>query len=185
MVLAHYQFAKCYLFEPNEGLYSDLKERFVEERVFNIAISRIQGSVPFYRCVGKADELSSTYKREIFGEVEYVEERKPSTSIDIFCNEKDIHFIDVLKIDSEGAELDILRGSTEMLKSKFVRFIQVEYGGTYKDAGITFMEVIEFVSSFGYKVYELINDKLSPITADTFVEDYRFTNFLITRHDFR
>jgi FkbM family methyltransferase len=185
MVLSHFQFAKCYLFEPNEELYNKLKEDFVSDRVYNILVSDKPGIQSFYRCLNKADELSSSYKREIFFEIEYAEESKPCTSVDIFCQEHEIFFIDFLKIDVEGAELDVLNGAKEMIEKKCIRFIQVEYGGTYKDAGITFSDVIWFVNQFGYTVYELINDKLMEVFLCDFKEDFRFTNFLITSHDFR
>jgi len=185
MVLAIFPIVQYYLFEPNESLCIELKKYRAPHRVYNIALSQAKGGLPFYRCIGKADELSSTYKREIFSEVEHVEESKPCTSVDIFCKENDIHRIDFLKIDVEGAEFDVLKGSEEMLRKNFIKFIQVEYGGTYKDSGITFIDVIKFAYSFGYWIYELIENKLVKVKATTFIEDYRFTNFLITCHDFK
>lgn len=174
--------ARCYVFEPNKDLYLALLHRYL---AFNVALSNTKGYKVFYTCLNQADELSSLYKREIFSEVKHEEKNVLAITIDSFCDYSDIGNIAFLKIDVEGAELDVLQGAKNMLKFDAVKFIQVEYGGTYKDAGITFIQVIEFVSRFGYKVYELINDKLSLVTADAFIEDYRFTNFLITRHDFR
>ncbi len=183
MVISKFRLAKLFLFEPNDQLCNELKAKHGDQKVFNFLLSHWQGKQSFYRCLDKGDELSSSYNREIFSEVENVEETKPCTYVDLFCLEHEILFIDFLKIDVEGSELDVLKGSEEMLKNKCIRFIQVEYGGTYLDAGITFEQVIQFVGQFGYKVYELINNKLQPI--QNFIEDYHFSNFLITRHDFR
>jgi FkbM family methyltransferase len=183
MVLTYFRAAKLFLFEPNDALCNDLKVKYGNKSAFNVLLSHWHGKQSFYRCLDKADELSSSYNREIFSEVKNVEENKPCTYVDFFCLEHEILLIDFLKIDVEGSELDVLKGAEEMLKNKCIRFIQVEYGGTYLDAGITFEQVIQFVEQFGYKVYELINDKLHIV--QNFVEDYRFTNFLITRHDFR
>lgn len=174
--------ANCYLFEPNTLLFLELAKKY---RAYNLAVSNANGDKTFYSCMDKADELSSTYKREIFSEVEYKEEIISSITIDTFCTTLCIQYIDFLKIDVEGAELDVLVGSESLLKAKRIQFIQVEYGGTYVDSGITFERVMRFMGEYGYKVYELVNNKLTAIIPEAFVEDYRFTNFLITCHDFR
>lgn len=177
--------ASCYLFEPNRTLCVDLLKRGYN--AFELALQDEVGGKKFYRCAGNADELSSTYRRSVFDQkeakIEVIAEIKQGVTIDFFCTNNGISFIDFLKIDVEGAELDVLHGAKNMLSEKKISFLQVEYGGTYPDAGITFMHVIEFVNQFGYSVYELIDAKLSPLTKEIFVEDYRFCNFLITHID--
>lgn len=177
--------AYFYLFESNSMLCDDLIKTFKPKEAFicNFLVSESNGLKSFYRCAGTADEMSSSYKRKIFSQVHTIEEKVKSVSIGEFCSYSTVNSIDFLKIDVEGAEFDVLKGCDYMLSMKSIRFIQVEYGGTYPDAGITFKEVITFVNQYGYNVYELIDDKLQLITADTFVEDYRFANFLITHID--
>ncbi len=172
----------CYLFEPNTSLFLDLRKKY---NAFNVAVSDTTGNDIFYTCLNKEDELSSLIKREIFSELNFKADFIRTITIDSFCSLLNINNIDFLKVDVEGAELDVLYGSKWMLTASSIKFIQVEYGGTYEDSETTFKQIIEYVSHFGYKVYELINDKLSLVALDTFIEDYRFTNFLITRHDFR
>lgn len=181
-VLSKMPKAKCYLFEPNTKLWVDLYKKY---NAYNLIISDVIGSKQICLCLGNADELSSTYKRVVFDELDYVKEIIKSTTIDQFCGDLDINKIDFLKIDVEGAELDVLKGASGMLKEKKIKFLQVEYGGTYPDAGITFKEVMQFVFSLGYSIYELVENKLVKIDSLSFIEDYRFTNFLITCHDFR
>ena len=38
------------------------------------------------------------------------------------CNKNNINKIDVLKIDTEGSELNVLRGATKMLKNTKIIF---------------------------------------------------------------
>lgn len=181
-VLSQLPEARCYLFEPNNGLAETLAGKYPD--VYRIVMSSHIGKQSFFRCMDKADELSSIYKRPVFEQVAYVRERIVSSTVDAFCHEtRSIDHIDFLKIDVEGAELDVLKGSEKMLSRKQISFLQVEYGGTYPDAGITFKHVLELVNEYGYSAYELIDNKLTPITAENFVEDYRFANFLITHHD--
>jgi FkbM family methyltransferase len=174
--------ADCFLFEANKILSNDLSKKYY---CFNVAVGKDNGDKTFYTCLESADELSSLYNRPVFGDVKMEPVTVTCTTIDKFCTDNNIDVIDFLKIDAEGAELDILLGSEIMLREKRIAFAQVEYGGTYPDAGITFMQIISFVTPFGYKVYELIDGKMKPVTKENFVEDYRYTNFLITHHDLR
>jgi FkbM family methyltransferase len=168
--------ADCYLFEANRELIDGLRGY----NAFNCLLTDKVGKRPFYRCKDKADELSSAYKREVFKQVEYETDAVRATTVDAFSLANNITQIYFLKIDVEGAELDVLKGSKRMLSEKRILFAQVEYGGTYPDAGITFKQVIQYLDSLDYKVYELKGNDLSLMTVESFTEDYRFANFLIT-----
>lgn len=172
--------AECLLFEPDAELCDYLMYKGYRN-FYVVAVSSFVGEKDFYRVDGT--ELSSLYDRPVFNDLPKSVKRVPTITIDFFCNDcgetkKDIDF---LKIDVEGAELDVLHGCQKMLSEKRIKFLQVEYGGTYPDAGITFKQVIEYVSGFGYKVYELKADKLVEVTRENFIEDYRFANFLISK----
>lgn len=179
-VLSQIPDASCILFEPNNELFEVLNKKY---NAFNILLGEFKGVKTFYECIGDADELSSTYKREVFSDVEHREDAKKCYTVDAFCESINLDFIDFLKIDVEGAELDVLKGSIKMLREERIMFLQVEYGGTYPDAGITFVDVINFIEPYGYNIYELVKGSLQRITKGNFIEDYRFTNFLITYHD--
>lgn len=171
--------ADCYLFEPNKELYEGLKMKGYKVSE-HILCDRV-GNKTFYTCKGKADEMSSTYKRSVFDQVQCeVQLSVQCRTVSWFCANRKIDTIHFIKIDVEGAELDVLKGAKRMLSKKRILFAQVEYGGTYPDAGITFKQVIEYLEKFDYKVYELKGDELSLLTTENFIEDFRFANFLIT-----
>lgn len=176
-VLSEIPAADCFLFEPNKYLCSFLKSR---HKAFNTLVGAVSGPQDFYECEGKWDELSSMYKRPVFNGLPVSAGKVACITIDQFCSDMSIERIDLLKIDVEGAELDVLRGAEKMLSDKKITFLQVEYGGTYPDAGITGLQVIKYLNELGYKVYELVGDELMLITPENFVEDYRYTNFLVT-----
>lgn len=176
-VLSEIPDADCFLFEPNKYLCSFLKSKY---KAFNTLVGATSGPKDFYECEGKADELSSMYKRPVFDELQLTAGKVGCITIDQFCSDMSIEQIDLLKIDVEGAELDVLKGAEKMLWGKRISFLQVEYGGTYPDAGITGLQVVQYLNELGYKVYELVGDKLILVTPENFVEDYRYTNFLVT-----
>ena len=73
----------------------------------------------------------------------------------------------------------MLRGSTGLLQQQAIRLIQFEYGGAYRDAGITLEEVFEFFSSFGYEQYRLVRSGLLHVDGwRDKLENYRFANYL-------
>lgn len=180
-VLSEVPEADCFLFEPNDRLYNLLLAG--KYKAFNNLVGNSWGPDIFYECKDAADELSSMYKRPVFGELEMESRMAFCITIDKFCSDMSIERIDLLKIDVEGAELDVLKGAEQMLSEKQISFLQVEYGGTYPDAGITGLQFIQYLNELGYKVYELVEDKLTLITPENFVEDYRYTNFLVTHKE--
>jgi FkbM family methyltransferase len=162
--------AKHYLFEPNIELA-------IKIGAYPLAISDHDGFKTFYVPPKKNDELASLYKREVFKQTGYEEIVATCISIDTFCIRSGIEEIDYLKVDVEGAELDVLNGCKEMMASRNIKFIQIEYGGTYPDAGITFAQIINAANKYGYNVYD---DALKPVTINNFIEDYRYAVFLLT-----
>lgn len=180
-VLSKIPEANCYLFEPNKEIFRELA-RF--KNAYNMAISSNKGSAFMYTTNGRYDELSSLFNRPVFEQTGCQQVECEMDTVDNFCLNKNIPVIDLLKIDTEGAELEVLKGCQRMLSKKSIRFIQVEYGGTYPDSGITFKDVLSFMEPFGYRAYDF-EDGVKEITKETFVEDFRFANFLITCHDIR
>jgi len=85
--------------------------------------------------------------------------------------------IDFAKVDTEGFEFDVLIGMTNHLKNRTVRFIQIEYGGTYEDRGIKLNDVIAFLKPFGYSVYDFGKRYYK---IENFNDDFIYNNLLIT-----
>jgi FkbM family methyltransferase len=90
-----------------------------------------------------------------------------ATTLDSYCRENNITHIDLLKIDVEGAELQVLHGASAMLSAsrKPVLFIESE-ASIIKVFGHTVQEVIDYIQGFGYSGYIVKNDKLYKLTAD-------------------
>jgi len=89
----------------------------------------------------------------------------------------DFHeFIDFIKIDTEGYELDVLQGFGDLLTTR-VKVIQFEYGGTYLDKGIKLQDVISYLETQGFgKFCYLSCDTLIQITD--FTDHYKYCNIV-------
>ena len=175
--------AKMVLAEPNqiwkEHLY--IKYHHKGYRIFNDIIGNKHEVVPFYYFTNNNDQLSSIYKRPIFDDLPMQETREYCRTIDNILDFCSFEKVDFIKVDTEGAEFDVLKGSAFSLLNKKINFIQIEYGGTYPDAGITMKEIIRFVNEFGYNVYSY-DKTFEKLDAETFVEDFHYDNYLITHY---
>ena len=178
-VLQQHSPKSIYAFEPIPPLATTLRSLFCNQpvHIFQLGVSSHQGTSTF-DYYPDASELSGIYNRPVL-------QKKPTvltidvTSLDLFCNQHQIHGIDFLKIDTEGSEFDVLRGSTELLKKKAIKAIQFEYGGTYNDAKTTLQNVFEFLSQFGFIFYKMNKTELRPIhTFTKELEDYEYVNYL-------
>lgn len=168
--------ADCYLFEPNSYLLKD----FNGGGVFSYAVCNSNDNKVFHIPPKQNDELSSLYKRGVFDQTGWTETDVQCITVDRFCELMDVDSIDYLKADVEGSEFEVLKGCKYMLSNKKIKFLQIEYGGTYHDAKITFTEIISFAHLYGYHIYELIDGNLIEATHSNFIEDYRYQNFILT-----
>lgn len=92
-----------------------------------------------------------------------------------YVKEKNIMSIDFLKIDTEGFELNILRGFEEFLEN--VNIIQFEYGGTYLDSNVKLIEVIDYLKEKGfYKFSYLTID--GPVLITDFTDHFQYCNIV-------
>jgi FkbM family methyltransferase len=71
-------------------------------------------------------------------------------TLDSFCAEQDISHIDLLKTDTEGFDLEVLKGAEAMLQSHRIQFILTEATFHPDDSYHTsFFHVTEYLSGFG------------------------------------
>lgn len=83
-------------------------------------------------------------------------EKTHATTLDDYCEEKGIERIDLLKIDVEGAELQVMKGARKMLKSARVKCMTFEFGQTTFDMGNRPEEIEEFLAEMNYKVRSIV-----------------------------
>jgi FkbM family methyltransferase len=176
-----------YLFEPRDKEFMETKKRFKKDAdatVFNLALGDKSGKREFKHIVNDSElgNMSSFYHRP---EVEKELNLKVAlsevdvVSVDDICARKLIGGIDYLKIDTEGAELDIVKGSSGLLAEKRVRYLQFEYGGTYRDAGITLRDLYNLLSYYDYSIFRISERGLIHIpTWRDELENYRYANYL-------
>ncbi len=83
-------------------------------------------------------------------------EETPATTVDDYCESKKIERIDLLKIDVEGAELQVMQGARRMLKSKRIRCLTFEFGQATFDMGNSPAKIEVYLKEMGYKIRNVV-----------------------------
>lgn len=98
-----------------------------------------------YRLNSCSDELGTETNR-----IEEVEVRK----LDNFCTSEGIQHIGLLKIDTEGNDLDVLKGASAILSAENIDLVQVEAGMNPENMRhVPFHNLNEFLLSHRYSLF--------------------------------
>lgn len=129
-------------------------------------------------------QLSSLYAREqgVFGEAHKMP--VDVISLETYCQRNRIEHIDFLKIDVEGAEVDVLTGAARLLREGRIMAVQFEYGTTWLDARCQLRDVFDLVQGTGYAVGKLTPDGYR--LFDRYwsgLDSFRYSNWLILHPD--
>ncbi len=180
---------EVHVFEPVPYIFSKLAENLVGsikiEPVYlnNYAMSLEEGFKTFHYYETQPP-LSSFYRRN--SQVEKKCKLSPpkpfsiySTTVDAYCHRLNLKRISFMKIDVEGAELDVLRGAKKLLENDGIDYIQFEYGGTYLDAGIKLQQVFAYLHGFDFMIFKIFPNELryQPQFSPE-LEDFNYSNYL-------
>lgn len=112
------------------------------------ALSSKVGSATFYSRGdgGVANSLESFFGNP--GEASTVE----TTTVDDYCLGNRIERIQLLKIDTEGHDLSVIEGSTQMLQRGSIGLLQFEYNHRWISSRHYLRDAFELLQPFGYHV---------------------------------
>ena len=181
---------KIHQFEPMSASFNALTANFSNETadgrvvVNNVAVSDLCGSVVFYHYTN-CPVLSTIWKHDAPTEARLnltcTEVPTNTITLDYYCEVFNITHIDFLKIDTEGAEFDVLKGARSLLERHSIKALQFEYDGCFLNAQVTLKSVFDYLTRYGFSIYKLHPDGLIhiPVFSDN-LEVYDYSNFLAT-----
>lgn len=173
-------------FEPSLSAFSHLqgalaKHRMVERiHAINFGLSNTPGNGQLW-IEEESSGINTLYKRRLEGlDISYERsETVQMTTVDNYCLEKSISHIDFLKIDTEGHELAVVQGATNMLRKEAIGYIQFEYGGTWIDSRTLFVDMYDFITSFGLVIGKIMPREIEFYeNYDQRLETFQLSNFL-------
>jgi FkbM family methyltransferase len=169
-----------YSFEPSKTTFDQLVQNTKSElsiTPYQIGFGEERKQTNLYS--DKAgSEMASTYHRQ-FGNAEIEFNRIETINIDTLDNWVHQNKVtpDFVKIDVEGAELSVLRGSINVLKN--VKAVQFEFGGTAIDAKNHFRDYWNFFTELNFKLYRYTPSGLLRIESYSEREEiFEFMNYL-------
>jgi FkbM family methyltransferase len=106
------------------------------------------------------------------------EEQVTVTTIDYFCQKREIDRIDLLKIDAEGHDLEVVQGASRMLAAGSVAMVLAEVGFTPgDDRHVLFDDVRDLLSPYGFRLFGIYGQQ----PEWTGERGLRFANALFSR----
>jgi len=171
--------ARAHMFEANQNCAPALIQNEFSGAGINFsiaALSSIKGHATLY---GRKDAPTATGD-SLYRELTewYSEDKIERKDVETYPLDYFGFFegYDLIKIDTQGSELDILKGATETLKQiKWIILeVAVPHSEPYNDGAPTHDEVIEYMSSIGFWVVEVLEDIVHPIGRHVIQQDILF-----------
>jgi len=158
--LAHLPNASIYSFEPIKVAYDVLKaktEGLSNVKAFNIALGAEVSKLPVKYYEGENSVLNSLNRQSMNTDEGAKVQEVEIQTVDAFAKQHNISGIDLLKIDTEGYEMNVLKGAEQMLKNKQIKLIYAEVGFSQKlDDRHSFLpQLVEYLYPLGYHLVNI------------------------------
>jgi FkbM family methyltransferase len=180
-LMQNYPKAKYYLFEPCYANVSFLKKKFRNKhnvKIFNFALSSKNKKVILYS-PANTSLLASIVKRDWRHHKVYfkIKEKVLIKRFDSIYKKNYFNLIDYCKIDTEGHELEILKGFGKFIKK--IKLIQFEFSDANIDSRVFFKDLYYFFKSKNFDIYRISSSGPKIITNYKETDEYfRVTNFI-------
>lgn len=168
-----------YMFEPHPVFFSKLQATVQEKGFYvshphlsllNVGVSDKEGPLAYYE---QAQSFVNRWQ-------EQPSQHLPVVRLDSLPSLQAEPEISYLKIDTEGFELDVLRGAEGLLNK--TKLIQFEYGGTYPHRGILLQDVVRYLEDHGFfYFYYIYETGLFCMDSQTIVEHEQYSNILASK----
>jgi FkbM family methyltransferase len=168
--LDEFPLARIRCFEPVSKAFNELKQTFVANpRVdcHRLAFGAAKGRGTMV-LAGTSD--ISFLDAQSQGNATHAEVDMESVDVDTvdeYCRTNDVSRISFLKIDTEGGDLEVLRGSVGMLAGQKIDLVQVEAGmNPCTNCFVPFESLKAFLESHGYRIFGVYEQKHEFITGE-------------------
>lgn len=158
---------KIYSFEPHPDTFLKLKESSEKHgfQSFPFACGKENSEAFLYDYINNDGSPHASLYANVFREIHGSKTKRHLVNIiklDDFVVQHNIAKIDLLKIDTEGNELDVLIGLENFIKKRRVRLIHFEFNEMNVVSRV-FLKDIYAVLKNNYRFYRIVRDGLVPM----------------------
>lgn len=181
--------ARIYTFEPNPNAFKILAENFSDLkskiRLEPIGLSSVKETKTMTSYSNNPSSSHASLHQDVFSKFHHaanvVSIESDFSTLDDYCSVNNINHIDLLKIDTEGHELEVLKGGSTMLATGAISIIQFEFGECHVYSRVFLKDFYDLL--LGFKFYRLGPDSLIPLGEHSpSNEIFQFQN-IIAIHD--
>lgn len=162
--LAMNESAHIFAFEPHPVTYSRLSLRAAGLKnvtLVNAACGSKAGQLVLYDYAGSIGTEHASLHARVIEEIHKGQSDQHVVDVvdlDTFASAHGISVIDLLKIDTEGHELEVLKGARNLLRESRIRAIQFEFNEMNVVSRVFFKDFYDLLPN--YKFYRLLRDGL-------------------------
>ena len=186
-----------FLFDPNPNVKSYLKQLLQNEKVkyFNLAFDNSNTNKKFYlntfmepagsslNTMLRDDKKWSSSRKFIMQILQpfkriggFSEINVQTQTLDNFCLGEKIENIDVLKVDTEGNDLNVLKGAKKLLSENKIKVIYTEISSTKINFKEKEKNTIDFLNSYNFDLRKIYKNKTFSTLSGLRVTDNLFVN---------
>ncbi len=169
--------ASLLAFEPNPITYRTLENKFANSNVaiVNKGLGSKESVVKFYdrKDYDGSSQHGSLYREVIedIHKVDAVEMEVGITTFDEYAKENEIRKVTLLKIDTEGHELEVVRGACNALGNEQIDLLHIEFNEMNIISRVFFRDIARALSNYiPYRLLPsgVIRLKQSPLLTELF-----------------
>lgn len=158
------QAGKVYSFEPVPKFYKRLKDNITLNHFTNIttedaALGSKNGNKTFYQSDGTSSFFRTHVQKEGSKRIQQIKVKV--LKLDSYLKLKKISKVNFVKIDVEGAELEVLKGAKDLLKKSDAPYLLIEAVDEYlRNGSASKDELVRYLEGFGYKLRQSLDVNL-------------------------
>ena len=162
-----YPQANFFLFEPQPGCQKIILDQNIPNSILiPKAVSSKTTQVEFYSDSDTTSCLASLHERQEsdFKKHKFISLTVDTITIDEIVSEYNLEYIDLIKMDIEGHELEALKGAGKSLASGMIKALTFEFGSGNINSRTFFRDFWDLLKPLGYKIYRILpSSQMMPI----------------------
>lgn len=175
--------ARIHAFEASPSTFRETQKAlgiYADITINNVGLYDRPGQMKFYHSPENDGRSSLIQKSALAGATELTVD---VTTLDAYASQQGMTQIDLLKIDTEGADYAILEGARDLMSKGAIKVIQFEYGFVSVDTGRLLKSYYELLTAHGFVVGKMYPTSIDFRDYDRTMENFIGPNFVAVRKD--